>query len=288
MLLDIETFRRAYRQAVDEVLPFLTDERLAVVARHNPGWRPGAFDFASYLRASEVRYVAALESYARHGGADAAGDAGATGGLSTLEVGGFMAAFPLALARMGARAALSEKYGYYYGAFDELRGYVADQGVEVWDLDLTEPVGPLPRERFDLITALAILEHLPHSPRVMLEQCRDLLAPTGRLVIEVPNIAYWPRRLGMLQGVSPLPPIADVFHAEIPFTGHHREYTESELRAVLGWSGMLVDDLTTYNYTPSPRQRLHMRLLHDMPRRRFRSMRELLLACARRADGGHR
>jgi SAM-dependent methyltransferase len=276
--VDIDAFRRAYRQAVDDVLPFLSDERLAVVARHNPGWRPGAFDFTAYLRTSEVRYVTALQAFERNGGSTGDGEA-----LRALEVGGFMAAFPLALARLGVRAALSEKYGYYYGAFDELRDYVAGQGVEVWDLDLTEPVEPFPQERFDLVTAMAILEHLAHSPRVMLEQCRDLLAPGGHLVIEVPNIAYWPRRVGMLMGISPMPRIEDVFHAELPFTGHHREYTIAELRAVLQWSGLEVEDLVTYNYTPWPDRRLHRRLLADLPRRTLPSMRELLLACARRS-----
>ena len=275
--VDIQAFRRAYRQAVADIVPFLTADRLAVVARHNPGWDPGAFDHVAYLRTSEVRYVTALQTFERNGGAAGGGV------LRTLEVGGFMAAFPLALARLGLRATLSEEYGYYYGAFDELRDYVAAEGVEIWDLDLTQPIDPFPSDRFDLVTAMAILEHLAHSPKVMLSNCRDLLGSGGKFVLDVPNIAYWPIRAGLLRGVSPLPPIAHVFHSEAPFTGHHREYTESELRDVLEWSGLGIDELLTYNYSPWPDKRLHMRLIADLPRTAFRSMRELLLVCARRA-----
>jgi 2-polyprenyl-3-methyl-5-hydroxy-6-metoxy-1,4-benzoquinol methylase len=275
-VVDVGAFRRRYRQAVADVLPFLTPDRLAVIARHNPGWDPRAFDHEEYLRNSETRYVTALETFMRNGGA---GEAGA---LRVLEVGGFMAAFPIALARVGVRTTLSEEYDYYYGAFDALRDYATAEGVEIWPLDLTEPLEQLPTARFDLVTAMAILEHLAHSPRTLLRNCRELLAENGRLVADLPNIAYWPTRLGLLRGQSPLAPIAQVYDAEVPFTGHHREYTSRELRAVLTWSGFTVDELLTYNYSPWPDRRLLRRLIADLPRTWIPELRELLMACARR------
>jgi len=274
--VDVGAFRRAYRQAVADVMPFLTADRLAVVARHNPGWDPSSFNPEEYLRNSETRYVTALETFARNGGSAEGGQ------LRVLEVGGFMAAFPIALARVGVRTTLSEEYDYYYGAFDPLRDYAAAEGVEIWALDLTEPLEELPAGRFDLVTAMAILEHLAHSPRTLLHNCRDLLADSGRFVADLPNIAYWPTRLGLLRGQSPLAPIAHVYDAQIPFTGHHREYTASELRAVLGWSGLAVDELLTFNYSRWPDRRLRARLVADLPRTWIPSMRELLMACARR------
>ena len=72
-----------------------------------------------------------------------------------------MGALPLAMARLGAQVTLSENYGYYEGAFDELRDYLAAEGVEIWNLDLSEPLESVPEERFDLVAAMAILEHLP-------------------------------------------------------------------------------------------------------------------------------
>lgn len=273
----MKDFGRVYREAVADIVPFLTPERLDVIGRHNPGWKAGRFDAAAYLETSEARYAAALAAFERHGGEALEGP------LRVLDVGGFMGALPLAMVRLGAQVALSENYGYYEGAFDELRDYLAAEGVEIWNLDLSEPLESVPADRFDLVAAMAILEHLPSSPRPLLRNARALLSESGRLVVDVPNIAYWPNRVGLMRGISPLPQIADVYHAESPFTGHHHEYTVRELVDVLTWSGLSVDEIVTLNYTPWPDRRLLRRIAADWPRKRFKGMREVLLACASRA-----
>jgi 2-polyprenyl-3-methyl-5-hydroxy-6-metoxy-1,4-benzoquinol methylase len=269
-------FSQAYRDTVREILPFLTPNRLEVIGRHNPGWKPERFDVSAYLETSEVRYAAALDLFRRHGGRAVREP------LRFLDVGGFMGALPLALARLGAQVTLAEKYDYYGGAFDDLRAHLEQEGVEVWDVDLSEPLDSAPADRFDLIAAMAVLEHLPSSPRPLLLNARALLDDSGRLVVDVPNIAYWPNRIGLLRGVSPLPSIADVYNAESPYTGHHHEYTAAELADVLTWSGLTVDEIVTLNYTPWPDRRLLRRLLADWPRKHFASMREVVLACAAR------
>ena len=276
--IDLSAFGAVYREAVRDLAPFLTPDRLEVIARHNPGWRPERFDAVAYLETSEARYAAALAVFERNGG-QAAGEE-----LRVLDVGGFMGPLPLALVRLGARVTLSEHYDYYDGAFDELRDYLIGQGVEVWDLDLSEALDSQPDDRFDLVLAMAILEHLPSSPRPLLLNARGLLAEAGRLVVDVPNIAYWPKRVGLLRGISPLPAMADVYHAEAPFTGHHHEYTVAELTQVLTWSGLAVEEVVTLNYTPWPDGPFWRRIAADWPRRRFASLREVLLACASR-DG---
>ena len=274
MAIDLTTFGPVYREAVKDIAPFLTPDRLEVIARHNPGWRPERFDAVAYLETSEARYAPALSVFERNGGRAASEE------LRVLDVGGFMGTLPLALARLGARVTLSEHYDYYEGAFDELRDYLLEQGVEVWDLDLSEPLGSQPDDRFDLVLAMAILEHLPSSPRPLLLNARGFLAETGRLVVDVPNIAYWPKRIGLLRGISPLPLMADIYGAEAPFTGHHHEYTTAELAQVLTWSGLAVDEVVTLNYTPWPDDRFWRRIAADWPRRWFGSFREVLLACA--------
>ena len=54
-------------------------------------------------------------------------------------------------------------------------------------------------ERFPFIVLADVLEHL-REPGSLLEQCRDLLADDGRLIVSVPNVAHWSVRLPLLFG----------------------------------------------------------------------------------------
>ncbi len=49
-------------------------------------------------------------------------------------------------------------------------------------------------DRFDIISMCHVLEHLP-DPGETLTRCRELLAPGGRLLVNVPNIESWEARL---------------------------------------------------------------------------------------------
>ena len=113
-----------------------------------------------------------------------------------------------------------------------------------------------------------------------MENVTGLLAEGGRLLLEVPNMAYWPKRVQALLGGSVHPPLRDVYDAAVPFTGHHREYTAAELRELLAWSKLDALELTTYDYTPRPEGRSPSLVLHRWASRRLAGTREVLLACA--------
>lgn len=51
-------------------------------------------------------------------------------------------------------------------------------------------ITPLQGEQFDWVVALDVLEHLRH-PLQYLQELRMLLAPRGKIVISVPNVAHW-------------------------------------------------------------------------------------------------
>src|SRR5258708_20830100 len=66
--------------------------------------------------------------------------------------------------------------------------------ARVLSLDLNRPnwsnaVG----ERFDLVTYGDVLEHLL-DPHAVLRETKEVLAPGVRVLISLPNIAYWPMR----------------------------------------------------------------------------------------------
>jgi 2-polyprenyl-3-methyl-5-hydroxy-6-metoxy-1,4-benzoquinol methylase len=274
--VDLDRFSSVYRGAVRDIARFVTPDRQLLMARHNSGLHPERLDLVSYLRLSEARYMTALQTYLAVVGGD-------TGHIRALDAGVFLGTLPLALARLGVRVTLSEAYGYYEGAFDDLRAYLESEGITVWDLDLTESNAAPAGERFDVVFNMAMIEHLADSPRPLMENLRALLAREGRLVIDVPNIAYWPRRLQALRGQSVHPPLSDVFYSESPYIGHHREYTLAELRSLFQLSGLEVDRLVTFNYSWNYQgpalARLKARVLYEWPMRRFKSLREVLLAC---------
>ena len=60
-------------------------------------------------------------------------------------------------------------------------------------------LGGLSEHRFDRILLLDILEHLP-DPGLILRQARPLLAPEGRILVSVPNVANLAVRLMLLFG----------------------------------------------------------------------------------------
>ncbi|HYA66281.1 MAG TPA: methyltransferase domain-containing protein, partial [Burkholderiaceae bacterium] len=171
-----EAFRSIYRQAVDDVLARMPQDWSAL-SRHNAGWSKERFDCAGYLTNSLERYWRAYRIIAR------------SGAVSVLDAGGFLAAFPLALRRLGFRVALAEHYAYYGSAMDAIAELASANGIAVVDADLTEPSADLAglQAGYDAVTCMAVAEHLAHSPRALMVNLRLALRPGGTLVFEVPN-----------------------------------------------------------------------------------------------------
>jgi 2-polyprenyl-3-methyl-5-hydroxy-6-metoxy-1,4-benzoquinol methylase len=72
--------------------------------------------------------------------------------------------------------------------------------VRVLSLDLNRPGWSTALgELFDLVTYGDVLEHLL-EPQAVLRETRNVLAPGGRVLISLPNIAYWTMRGKLLMG----------------------------------------------------------------------------------------
>lgn len=239
-MTDLEkNFSAVYKDVVNEIMALMPDD-LSAIARHNVGWRSGNFDPKQYLLDSETRYLRVLPALLSCKAA------------SILDVGGFMAAFPLALRRLGFKVAIAEKFGYYEHSLDGIAAHLASNGIEVIDMDFTEPGNDMSGllSRFDVVTCMAVAEHLAHTPKYLLENIRQCLKPGGAFIFEVPNLAFWPRRFSFFfKGNSVLAPISEVYHSAIPFTGHHREYTLDDARYVVNESGFSIASEQTFNYS---------------------------------------
>ncbi len=67
---------------------------------------------------------------------------------------------------------------------------------DVEHLDLVEAVEGT---RFDVVLLLDVLEHL-RDPLAALERARELLVPTGRIIVSIPNVAHGAVRVSLMSG----------------------------------------------------------------------------------------
>ena len=235
--LSYAEFTKLYLAELSEALAFLTPQMQEAMARHNRGWAVDSMDFEQYLRASAKRFHLAYLALCK-GRADSACD-----------IGGFWGIFSITLKKLGMpQVAMTETLHYYGSAFDGLFGHIRANGVEIIDYDPFVP-GALLDRTFDFVSAMAIIEHYPHSLRPFMENTRAIMAEHGRYYIEVPNIAFFSKRLAMLFGHTPLTNLRAIYESATPFTGHHHEFTLTELHELVELAGLEVIDEITYNYS---------------------------------------
>ncbi|MDA8244175.1 MAG: class I SAM-dependent methyltransferase [Elusimicrobia bacterium] len=90
----------------------------------------------------------------------------------------------------------------------------------------------LPAGRFDLITLYDVLEHLP-NPGAVLEVCRRLLKPGGKIFVQVPNIDSLGRR------------VFGPFWIHIDVPRHITHFDVKTLRRLFaGWDEVLISTKT--------------------------------------------
>ncbi len=190
--------------------------------------------YANYLRQSAMRVLRLAETLR---------DAGITGG-SVLEIGSLFGQFGATLQRLGYDVTVVDRYRSQNGAFDGYVRYLRDAGVTVVEArrdneaELTAALG-----KFDAVISMAVIEHIPHTPREFLKMLASHVRPGGWLALDTPNITrYWNRR-NLSAGLSIHQDLKVQFTCDIPYEGHHREYTPAELAWMLEQTG--CDDIRT-------------------------------------------
>lgn len=178
----------------------------------------------SYLRMSVVRVVRAVELLRQRG----------VEGGEVLEVGSWFGSFALSLRRLGYDVVACDRYSSYGDAFESHLELLQREGVRIVPMTRDDELEQI-RElgSFDIVLAGAVIEHVPHTPRSLLEPLFKAVRPGGLLVLDTPNVArYWNRKV-LARGETIFQPLEDQYSCEPPWEGHHREYTAGELRWML-------------------------------------------------------
>jgi 2-polyprenyl-3-methyl-5-hydroxy-6-metoxy-1,4-benzoquinol methylase len=156
--------------------------------------------------------------------------------------------FPATLKALEYKVTMTESLQYYSSAFMPLFEQVARLGVNIIDYDPFK-CGNVPPGRFDIITFMAILEHYPQSLKDFMTNVLAMLNPDGKIYIEVPNIAYWAKKINLLRGKTPLTNLKKIFLSKVPCIGHHHEFTLAELRELAQLCGLRIIKEGFYNYS---------------------------------------
>src|SRR5207302_3551493 len=103
--------------------------------------------------------------------------------------------------------------------------------------------------QYDVVLCMGVIEHIPSSPRPLLETLNRVLARGGLLVIDTPNLVHLYNRQKFARGETVLADVQAQFETELPFEGHHREYTIPELVWMLGRIGHHQISVEAFNYS---------------------------------------
>ncbi len=221
----------------DEIGRRVLEDTLDLIALL-PTYNPEAMDarngylgrelFASYLKQSVIRVYHCAKHLRERGIMRGA----------VLDVGSLFGQFAVSLQRLGYHVTAVDRYRTYHGALDGFVEFMRREGVTVVPTtreDESEAIAQL--GRFDAVLAMAVIEHIPHTPRPFLEMLVSHVRPGRLMVLDTPNIARWWNRKRLAAGESIHQAIENQYYADIPFEGHHREYTRGELTWMLEQAG---------------------------------------------------
>lgn len=175
--------------------------------------------------------------------------AGGWKGKRVLELGSSFGLNLVMAKRLGAASAVGVDYFVFPDVhgndftveqrqFAEVERAWKHEGVETIRHDLAQPL-PFPDGSFDLVVSNAVIEHLHGIHRQVFQEAYRVLAPGGRFVVTTPNLASLLKRIRFLFGRSPNWDIEDYFNQGPNFTGHVREFTVGECRAMLQSAGFV-------------------------------------------------
>jgi len=167
-----------------------------------------------------------------------------------LDFGAYFGNFSLMCARAGFQVDALDAFANYAPAFDGTSELLRSANVRVLDFaDIGRELEGLEAGHYDVVLCMGVIEHIPHTPRLLLEGLNRILKPGGTLAIDTPNVSQLYNRQRFSRGESVQPDLPTQFHSNPPFEGHHREYTIPELIWMLNQIGHHHVEFESFNYS---------------------------------------
>jgi SAM-dependent methyltransferase len=154
------------------------------------------------------------------------------------------------------------------GNKEKILKFASDRGITFKVLE--DGRIPYEKESFDVAMSNDVLEHLPCSPRDLLNDLLELVKPGGILFITVPNAGNIRKRLAVLRGGTNLPSYEAYYWHVGTWRGHVREYVEGDLRQMVEYLGLEVLELRGCDHmlekVPTPFRSLYLAATALFPR----------------------
>jgi methionine biosynthesis protein MetW len=151
---------------------------------------------------------------------------------------------------------LKDKYRQLYGIdiakprIDRIRKKCSNESnIHVILGDINRQL-PFADGSFDTITVISVLEHI-FDPYHLMKECYRLLREKGTLIVQVPNIAWFPYRIRALMGKVPEAPGAEGGEWDYE---HLHYFTRTSLKKLFEREGFRVERITSGGIFAKPRR----------------------------------
>lgn len=229
-IINEAAFEKIYMEYLTYLSRYINDDLQQRIARNNNGF--AGFDLIGYYRREWKKYFFAYQCIARN-----------IKGKTICDCGGFLGVFAYVLVRFGYQVSIIEALKYYDNVFDPLYDFLKENSIKVIDCDMFDRNGISEdlAGKFDLVCAMDVIEHYPHSLKYFIGNMKFLAGGDKHLFLITPNIAVLHNRWRFLVGgIAPVSDIELIYKSEIPYTGHCHEMTMTDLEKIAKLSNLEI------------------------------------------------